>query len=212
MGVSFFLYLYTFEYCYNLFLILQESSKRFYTYKAKPVPKKQNTNGGNNASVFMEDNEMCGVDLLPSSSPVMPNFQPSSYQQTSISSYQSSSQVAMNTQQPPPYPGNMRQMPAMQNQQSSFQQQSHLVGTSAAGSFQSNQPESNVHNASFSPLVNSPAFLTNSTPAPHVPINQLSTEVHRNVINNSTANSNHKLVMIKNFSNESGMNHEWTKK
>lgn len=177
------------------------------------MPKKQNTNGGNNnASMFMEDNEMCGVDLLPPSSPVMSNFHPSSYQQTSISSYQSSTQVAMNAQQPPPYPGNMQQMPVMQNQQSNFQQQNHLVGTPAAASFQSNQPQSNVHNASFSPIINSPPFSTNSTSTSHVPINQLSNEVHTNVINDPTANSNQKLVMIKNFSNESGMNHEWTKK
>lgn len=157
---------------------------------------------------------MCGVDLVPPLlSPVTSNFAPSSYQQTSYSAYQSSTQIAMNTQQPPPYPSNMQQMPVIQNQQSNFQQQNHLVGTSsAAASFQSNHPQSNAPNASFSPIINSPEFPTNSTPVPHVPINQLSTEVPTNIINDLTANSNQKLVMIKNFSNESGMNEEWTKK
>lgn len=184
--------------------LLLESSKRFYTYKTKPVSKKQNSNGGNNnnATMFMEDNdEMCGVDILPATS----NYTSPSYQQTSFSAYQSSTQDVMNTQQPPPYPGNMQQMPVMQNQQSNFQQQSHLVGTSsAAASFQSN--------TSFSPITNSPAFPTNSTSTPHIPINQLPSEVPTNTIDSPNDNSNQKLIMIKNFSNESGMNHEWTKK
>lgn len=156
--------------------------------------------------MFMEDNdEMGGIESSSFLQSPTPNFAPPPYQPTaSFPAYQPT--IPMNAQQPPPYPGSS-QMSTMQNQSTDFQPQNQPTQT-AATTLQSN---SQLLNASFSPGFNAAAFPTSSGLAP-VSNNQFSGGVTLNSIGDANANSDSKLAMIKSFSNESGMNDEWTKK
>lgn len=200
-------------------LYLQESSKRFHIYKPKQVSsKKNNLNGGNgngnNNTMFMEDtDEMANMDASSLyQQPTTSNYPPPPYQD-SFSSFQPSPMAApMNQQQPPPpYPGNL-QTPVIQNQQSTFQQQQqqqqqHPTAT-AAIPFQSNPQQSNQSFSGYNEK--STKFPISSITPVSAPVSQQLPEVPINPIGNS--NDSDKLTMIKNFSNESGMNNEWATK
>lgn len=141
----------------------------------------------------MEDtDEMPGLESS-SSSYQQPNYPPPpSYQQPSYIPYVTN---------PPSYPDGL-QTSIMQNQQTTFQQQNQPA--EVAAHFQQQQ-------SSF------PAFNTTPTPTPTIfptsstqmPATQSTIEVP---LNDPNANSNKNLIMIKSFSNESGMNHEWAEK
>jgi len=144
----------------------------------------------------MEDtDEMTGLELSSSasSSYQQPNYLTiPSYQQPTYSSYPVN---------PPTYQEGL-QTSNMQNQQTNFQQQNPSAEVSTR--FHAQQ--------SYSTFDATPtAFSTHST-STHLPVNQSSIETPLNTINDANANSNNNLTMIKSFSNESGMNHEWAKK
>lgn len=192
-------------------LQLQESSKRFSIYKPKTISSKKsnfNGNGNNNATMIMEDtDEMIGMEASAlCQQPVVSNFQPPPYQGMSFPSYQPSLISApVNQQQPPPpYPTNLQ----TQNQQTTFQQQQNISAPLAIP-FQSNPQQVN---SSFSMYnATSTEFPSNSLTSVSTPVNQQLTKVSINPNNNTNANPD-KLTMVKNFSNESGMNNEWAEK
>jgi len=142
----------------------------------------------------MEDtDEMTGLELSSSSSSSyqQPNYPPSpSYQQPTYASYLTN---------PPSYPDGL-QTSTMQNQQTTFQQQNQPAEVAAR--FQQQQSSFPTFNTTPTPT----AFPTNST---QMPVTQSAIEVP---LNDPNANSNNNLIMIKSFSKESGMNHEWAEK
>lgn len=160
--------------------------------------------------MFMEDtDEMIGMEAsMLYQQPTTSNFQPPPYQGTSFSSYQPSPISAINPQQPPPPYSTNLQTPILQNQQTTFQSQQHNTAPSAVP-FQSNPQQGN---SSFSMYNATPIdFPSSSTTSVSLPVNQQPTEVPLNSISNANVNPD-KLTMIKNFSNESGMNNEWAEK
>jgi len=144
----------------------------------------------------MEDtDEMVGMKLSSSyQHPSTSSYSPISFQQPTFSSYQPSSMTAMNPQQPSPYHGGMlTSTPQIQQ-----------MAPVATVNF---QPDSQQQpTASFNMFTK----ISPSTSA-YLAVNQLSTEVPINMINDVNA-SNNKISMVKSFSNESGMNNEWAKK
>lgn len=176
-------------------LYSQESSKRFYALKAGSTSsKKNNFNGNNNVTMFMEDSEeMSGLEssYQPTATP---NYPPPQYQQPpTFSSYQHSAPMNPQPQQTSLYQG-VLQTPIMQNQQMTFQEQNNSAVTSVSSenAFQLNPQQSNT---SFLTPTNVP-----DQPSMGVPINSV-----------DDVNSNN-LTMIKSFSSESGMNYKWAEK
>ncbi|CAI6357453.1 unnamed protein product [Macrosiphum euphorbiae] len=94
--------------------LLLETAKRFNNFKLKPVSSKRNNLNGSsnqkNATILMEDTDvMAGMESSSSyQQHPTPSYLPSSYQQSTFSSFQSTSMTAsINPQQPSHYQGGM---------------------------------------------------------------------------------------------------------
>lgn len=178
------------------------------------MAKKVNaSNSNNNTSMFVEDSdEMVGLEESPvqynpqSNIPSCSSLQ--QFRQASFALSQASSMAAVPItpqQQPPPYQTSLH-MPAV-HQQQVYQQNNQLAASSAEpGSFQSNpqQINSSLYLFNNTPLT---TFPESSTHTP-MPVNQPTIESPTD----SNATSNNKMILIKKFSTESGMNAEWAYK
>ncbi|VVC38388.1 Nuclear transport factor 2,TAP C-terminal (TAP-C) domain,Nuclear transport factor 2, eukaryote,UBA- [Cinara cedri] len=183
-----------------------ESSKRFILPKSN-LPNSNAPDCSDNTSMVMEDSEeMTSIKLSSSyQQDLTPNYPPPQYQQTSFSTYPSSSiaEIPVFTQQQQPFYQEGLQMSLMQNPQQAYQQNNQLASSSTEPvSFQSIPQQ--LNNSFY--MVNNTTATTFPASSIQIPIltNQPSTEV--------STNSDEKLTLIKNFSKESGMNNIWAKK
>jgi len=142
--------------------------------------------------LIRETDEMVGMDLSSSYQlPPTPSCPPSTYHQSTFSSYQPSSMTA---------PNNPQQLSPSQGSIQTSYPQIQQMAPAATANF---QPESHQQsNASF-PMFNTilpstAAFPTPSTPA-SLPVNQLTTEVPAHLMTDSNAKLD-KSTIIKRFS------------
>lgn len=137
----------------------------------------------------------------------IPNCLSSEYQQDSLLSNQSSPlSQTINTQSTPTF-----QTSVFQHLQS-LHQERHCPGlplTTPTVSMLSNfQPSNSLCPMSSTKL----SFPVPNTKSIEPALSTTSTKIHLNFSNNHNENSKNELLMIKRFSNESGMNDKWSKK
>lgn len=163
--------------------------------------------------MFIEDSEeMTGLEESPSQchQDSTPNYSSLQFQQATFSTSQSPSMTAVpinsQQQQPPSYHTSLP-ISVVHNQQQVYQQNNQLAASSAEPvSFQSTPQQIN---SSFYMFNNtSPTTFPASSAHTSMPANQPTIESPTD----SNVTSNDKLILIKKFSNESGMNTEWAYK
>jgi len=169
-----------------------------------------------NTTILIEDTLPDVLSTL-GSKPTISIFPSSADQQASLLSKQLSPlSLPWNPQQTSPSQTNV-QTSDIQNLQSSHQQQNRPSEplTAATVGILSNSQELNsscpLSNAKLSLSVPNTSLIKSTLSITPI-VEQPPTKIHLNSTNNHSDNSNNELLMIKRFSNESGMNDKWSKK
>ncbi|KAE9534786.1 hypothetical protein AGLY_008078 [Aphis glycines] len=185
--------------------LMEESTKRFYIFKPSMTNYPSNSNSFKTAMLIGD--KLPDVLSTLCSKTAIPNCLSSEYQQDSLSSKQFSPlSQTIDTQSSSTF-----QTSVVQHLQSSHQQW-HCPGlpltTPILSMLSNSQPLTSLCPMSSTKL----SFPVPNTKPIEPALSTASTKIHLDSSNNHNENSKNELLMIKRFSNESGMNDKWSKK